>query len=353
VRDLKHRIDIHPIAARECSQAAEQLARIAQRVAEREGVRASREEDGEAAIACLLAGFPDHVAWRPDRQRPHCHITGRRKVVIDKESIVHDEGFLLAMDIRETGQGDDRLATLSMVSPIQRSTLELAMPERFARVTEARWNAASKAIDEIEEDRFDGIAIATTARPAKASAATERLLVEKIKDGTVALEHWNDAAEAWIARVRCVAQWFPERGLISYADEDLDVIRHEIVAGCVRASEVRDRPVLEALRNALSWDEQEFVRKMAPEHVQLARGFKMKIEYQPGSSPRGRAKIQDFYGDERTPTVAGGRVPVTLEILGPNYRPLQVTSDLANFWKTLYPELRNELRRRYPKHEWR
>ena len=353
VRDLKHRIDIHPIAARECSQAAEQLARIAQRVAEREGVRASREEDGEAAIACLLAGFPDHVAWRPDRQRPHCHITGRRKVVIDKESIVHDEGFLLAMDIRETGQGDDRLATLSMVSPIQRSTLELAMPERFARVTEARWNAASKAIDEIEEDRFDSIAIATTARPAKASAATERLLVEKIKDGTVALEHWNDAAEAWIARVRCVAQWFPERGLISYPDEDLDVIRHEIVAGCVRASEVRDRPVLEALRNALSWDEQEFVRKMAPEHVQLARGFKMKIEYQPGSSPRGRAKIQDFYGDERTPTVAGGRVPVTLEILGPNYRPLQVTSDLANFWKTLYPELRNELRRRYPKHEWR
>ncbi len=353
IRDLRHRIDLNPIATRECSQAAEQLARIAQRVADREGVRPTHEDDGAAGIACLLVGFPDHVAWRPDRQRPHCHIEGRRKVVIDKESIVHDEGFLLALDIRETGHNDDRLATLSNLSPIDRPMLEEAMPDRFSRVVELRWNAASKAIDEIEEERFDSIAIAATARPAKPSAAAERLLVEKIHDGTITLEHWNETVEQWLARVRSVAQWFPEKGIIAYTDDELDVIRHEIASGCVRASEVRDRPCMDALRNALSWDEQEFVRKMAPEHIQLKRGFRMRIEYQPGASPRGRAKIQDFYDEERTPTVAGGRVPLTLEILGPNYRPLQVTSDLANFWKTLYPELRNELRRRYPKHEWR
>lgn len=357
IRDHRHRVEIHPIAARECSQAAEQLARIAERVAEREGrkggPRQDAESEGALGVDCLLAGFPDHVAWRPDRQRPHCHMGGRRKVVIDKESIVQDAGFLLALEVRETGQGDERLSTLSLVSPVERVVLEEAMPERFTRVVEVRWNAASKAVDEIDEERFDAIPIATTARPAKPGSAVERVLVERIKDGTIPLEHWNESVEQWIARVRCVAAWCPERGLIAYTDEDLDVIRHEVVGGCVRASELRDRPVLDAVRNALSWEEQEFVRKMAPEHVQLKRGFKMRIEYQPGASPRGRAKIQDFYGEEKTPTVAGGRVPLTLEILGPNYRPLQVTSDLANFWRTLYPELRNELRRRYPKHEWR
>jgi ATP-dependent helicase HrpB len=361
LRDLRYRVDINPIAARECSQAAEQLARIAERVAEREGGRlkgqggkeGTSDVEGALGVDCLLAGFPDHVAWRPDRQRPHCHMEGRRKVAIDKESIVQDAGFLLALEIRETGNAEDRLSTLSLVSPLERAVLEEAMPERFTRVVEARWNGASKAVDEIDEERFDSVPIATTARPAKPGAAVERILVERIKDGTITLEHWNEAVEQWMARVRCVAGWCPERALIAYTEEDLDVIRHELAGGAVRASELRDRPVLDAVRNALSWEEQEFVRKMAPEHVQLKRGFKMKIEYQPGASPRGRAKIQDFYGEEKTPTVAGGRVPLTLEILGPNYRPLQVTSDLANFWRTLYPELRNELRRRYPKHEWR
>jgi ATP-dependent helicase HrpB len=79
----------------------------------------------------------------------------------------------------------------------------------------------------------------------------------------------------------------------------------------------------------------------------------MRLRYEPGHPPRGSARIQWLYGLDRTPTVAGGRAPVTLEILGPNMRPLQVTSDLANFWAVLYPQLRNELRRRYPRHEWR
>jgi ATP-dependent helicase HrpB len=351
LRDLGRRVEVNPVAARECAQAAEQLARVAERAARRGGP--SREGDPREATACLLAGFPDHVAWRPDRQRPHCHMEGRRKVVLDKESIVEAEGFLLALEIRETGQGDDRLSTLSLAGPIDRTTVEAAMPERFTRTVECRWNPASKAIDELDEERFDGIVIGSTARPARSSAAVERLLVEKIKDGTIVLEGWNESVEQWIARVRSVALWFPEKKLIAYDEDDLDVVRHELVAGCVRASELRDRPCIDVVRNALSWEEQEFVRKMAPEHVQLARGFRMRIEYQPGASPRGRAKIQDFYGEEKSPTVAGGRVPLTLEILGPNHRPLQVTSDLANFWRTLYPELRNELRRRYPKHEWR
>jgi ATP-dependent helicase HrpB len=351
VRDLRHRVDVNHVAARECAQAAEQLARLAERLPA--APRGGNADDVESGIACLLAGFPDHLAWRPDAERPHCHLAGRRKVVIDKSSIVTRAGFLLALEVRETGFGDNLLATLSMLSPLDVAAVEELLPERFATTVEVRWNAASKAVDEIEETRFDGIVVAATARPAKPSSHVEAVLVEKIKDGTIAIEGWNETVEQWIARVRCVAGWFPERGLIAYGDDDLDVIRSEIVSRAVRASEVRDRVCIDAVRNALSWDEQEFVRKMAPEHVQLARGFRMKIEYAPGASPRGRAKIQDFYGDDRTPTVAGGRVPITLEILGPNYRPLQVTSDLANFWKTLYPELRNELRRRYPKHEWR
>ena len=107
------------------------------------------------------------------------------------------------------------------------------------------------------------------------------------------------------------------------------------------------------MRNALAWDDQRFVEQMAPERIKLPSGFGMKIAYAAGEPPRGRARIQDFYGMTQTPRVAGGRVPVLLEILAPNHRPAQVTDDLAGFWERTYPELKRTLSRRYPKHEWR
>jgi ATP-dependent helicase HrpB len=178
-------------------------------------------------------------------------------------------------------------------------------------------------------------------------------LLARIKCDEIKLDGWEEHVLPWIARVRCVAQWFPERTLLAYTDEDLDIIRTELASNCVRAREVEAKSAIDAVRSALSWDDLQFVEKMAPATLALPRGFKMKIEYEVGAPPRGRAKIQDLYGLEATPTVASGRAPLVLEILGPNYRPLQVTQDLANFWRVLYPELRTALKRRYPRHEWR
>ena len=92
---------------------------------------------------------------------------------------------------------------------------------------------------------------------------------------------------------------------------------------------------------------------MAPTHLPLPAGPRLKIEYYPDGPPRGRARIQDLYGLRKTPSVAKGRQPLLLEILAPSFRPVQVTDDLANFWKNTYPEVKKELKRRYPKHEWR
>ena len=174
-----------------------------------------------------------------------------------------------------------------------------------------------------------------------------------MKAGEIKLEGWDDHVEPWLARTRCVAGWFPEKKLLVYSEEDLDIIRTELASGCVRAREVEAKSAIDAIRSALNYEDIVFVEKMAPATLAMPRGFKMKIEYEVGAPPRGRAKIQDFYGLDETPKVAGGRVPLVVEILGPNYRPLQVTQDLANFWRVLYPEMRNGLQRRYPRQEWR
>ncbi len=179
------------------------------------------------------------------------------------------------------------------------------------------------------------------------------ILAEQIRRGVLRLEAWDETVEHWIARVRCVADWFPERRLVRYDDTEIGVILEELCEGAIRAKDLRDRSVLAAFKGSLSWEDQQFVERMAPERIQLPRGWRMKVEYTPGQRPRGRAKIQDFYGMTQTPTVAGGRVKVVLELLAPSMRPVQTTEDLAGFWERLYPELRKELSRKYPRHEWR
>lgn len=243
-----------------------------------------------------------------------------------------------------------------MATPIEVAWLRRALPECFAHQVELAWNPASRAVERIASSTFDGVPFESVCRPPAPEdrVAAERLLAERVQAGEIVLRGWDEAVEQWIARVRCVAAWFPERALLTYAPEELEVIRLEICSGMHRASQVEELPCLDAVREAMGHEDRRFVDRMAPAELPLPGGHRpLRLRYEPGHPPRGAAKIQQLYGLDRTPSVAGGRVPVTLEILGPNMRPLQVTSDLANFWSTLYPSLRNELRRRYPRHDWR
>jgi ATP-dependent helicase HrpB len=333
------------LAIREAVLVAEQLARSAG--------DAGGDASNAALDAALVAGFADRIAYKPDRERPHCALAGRRKVELARESLVHDPGFIVALEVRESGPDHDRLVSIPVAHPVPRGIVERALPKAFSRRTAVGWSKETRAVETAEEELFLDAVVSRRARPALPSAEVERELVARIRSGEISLEGWDEHCEPWIARVRCVAGWFPERNMITYSDEDLEVIRTELCSGCVRAREVEARSAIDAVRSALSWDDIQFVEKMAPAAIAMPRGYRMRIEYAPGSPPRGRAKIQDFYGLEETPKVAGGRVPLVVEILGPNFRPLQVTQDLGNFWRVLYPEMRNELRRRYPRHEWR
>ena len=333
------------IAIREAVLASEQIARS---VTER-GTDASNA----ALDAAMVAGFVDRIAFKPERGRPYCMLAGRRKVELGKESLVHEPGFVVALEIRESGPEHDRLVSIPVAHPVPREIVEQVLPQAFSHRDTAEWNSQTRAVETVEEELFFEAVVHRKARAARPSLAVERELVARIKSGEIRLDGWEEHCEPWIARVRCVAEWFPERGLIAYSDEDLDVVRTELCSGCVRAREIESRSAIDVVRSALPWDEIQFVERMAPAAIPLPRGFRMRIDYAPGSPPRGRAKIQDFYGVDETPKVAGGRVPLVVEILGPNLRPLQVTQDLANFWRVLYPEIRNELKRRYPRHEWR
>jgi ATP-dependent helicase HrpB len=344
---------VDSLSARELERAAAHLQRSAESCAPGVVSRAGdRDDDAEVAAAFML-GFPDRVGWRIDAQRPHASMRGRRKVSIDRSSLHQGAGPLLAFDVRQLGEGDSAQTVLSMVNGLKVSWVESTLPERFTIERHERWDSEREAVVSVEERMFDDVVIDATVRPPRnTNAAADVIAAQMIADGRRP-DDWDERSVPWITRVRWVAALAPERRLDVYGDQDLQIVFAEWAAGATRWSEVRGRPSLGAVQGALSYEDRRFVEQMAPSDITLPRGFRMRLQYEPGQPVRGAAKIQDLYGLEASPCVGGGRIPVLLEILGPHRRPLQVTSDLPAFWRVLYPQLRPELRRRYPRHEWR
>jgi ATP-dependent helicase HrpB len=127
----------------------------------------------------------------------------------------------------------------------------------------------------------------------------------------------------------------------------------QICLGATAYRELKDRDVRPVVRSWLSFSQQELLERHAPERVALANGRQPKLTYPPEGLPYLALRIQELYGVQDVPRIALGRVPVLVHILAPNMRAVQITQDLAGFWRHHYPRIKQELQRRYPKHEWR
>ena len=176
---------------------------------------------------------------------------------------------------------------------------------------------------------------------------------DRIAEGKLQLPNWDENVEKWIARVRWTAQTFPEHPLPQYDDNDFLKILRILCYGETTYRAVKAKDCLDAARHLLPQNDIQFVESMAPAQITLPKGRRMKIDYVPGQPPKGRARIQDIYDMTATIRVAGGRIPILMDILAPNNRTVQITQDMESFWAVQYPKIKPALSRRYPKHEWR
>ncbi|MFM1548473.1 MAG: ATP-dependent helicase HrpB [Lentisphaeria bacterium] len=349
--EVCRRNNIHAAAARQVWRTAKHYRDICKRA----GFDGDGVSDGNASLArCLLLALPDHLAKRRDHGSLICDLRNGCHGELVRSSVVREASLFVAGDIREvSGQGRTAKTLLSIACEIRSEWLDQLFPDAWEFKDDIVWSETRRAVesrmlikclDVVIEDRVD-----TDVEP----QAAADLLATKIPEYRKQLEGWTKDVDAWIRRVQCVAEWFPERGLIQYDDTDMAVVFSEFCSGHRKISTLRKQLMLPFVKNILSYEDQQFIDKMAPARLVLPNGWHMRIKYKPGEAPRGNAKIQDLYDVEETPTVAGGRQKLLLEILGPNMRAVQITDDLAGFWRELYPSVRQELSRRYPKHEWR
>ena len=313
------------------------------------------EGNPDAIGPALVAAFPDRIAHRRDSTRDECTLPGRRNVVLARTSMVRDAGFLIAASIRGAENRGRGTTIIDLATPLAESFAVTTLGDRLGREVGFAFDRSRGLVERVTARTLDGIRIdesrASVTTDDRAAAAA--CLLDAIECGDASIPGWTDEVEAFIARVEHVATWFPAEGISPLEPDDLQVLRAEIVGGRHRLVDLPGAGrTLEIVRSGLEWSKLDFVERMAPTRLPLGAGRFVRLAWRRGEPPRGSARIGDLLGVASTPTVAGGRVPIVLEILAPNRRPVQVTDDLAGFWTNAYPEIRKELRRRYPKHPW-
>jgi ATP-dependent helicase HrpB len=342
---------IHAEAARQVKKLFHQFLDIAGA----EGLDTSATPASDEAIArCILAAFADQVARRRSGGTLQCDIVHGRRGMLARDSIAQQSHLIVASEINEIeGRDGDANVVLSMATEIQEAWLRDMFPADFSESQTALFDKTQNRVVFRKEKKFRDLVLESRDRDAEPSPVASACLARAILDGQLRLNGWDDAADQWIERVNFLAQAMPELEIKSLGPGEKEILIAEVCEGAVCYRDVKDKPVLPALRAWLSGSQLAHLDKFAPERIDLPGGRRAKITYSEGQTPVLAARIQDLYGLEGGLSVAAGRVPLTIQILAPNHRPVQITRDLRNFWKEAYPKLKIELQRKYPKHEWR
>src|SRR5205085_3106552 len=224
------------------------------------------------------------------------------------------------------------------------------------------WNAQGERVEVVRRLVYDQLTVDEW-RADKAAREDEdmneeasRVLAAAALDAGPAVFAGREETERFLARVEFVARTFPEADFPALGDADVRDALARMCEGRRSFAELREAArageLVERLRGRLTPEQSRLLSRMAPERVQLARGRQARVRYEAGKTPHVASRLQDFFGMREGPKVAGGRVAVVLQLLAPNQRPVQVTTDLAGFWSRHYPQVRRELGRRYPRHAW-
>jgi len=345
------RLGIHSVAARQVGPLFEQFLRIAKD----EGLDvAVREAKDEALRKCILIGFSDRVARRLDQGTLRCELVHGRRGLLARESVVGSSELLVAAEVREVEQKDGEVNTLlSLATAIEVGWLKELFPEDIKSEAHVQWDGQARRVLAAELLRFRGLALAAKRIDPPPADAAARLLAGEINSGRLPLPNWDHHVEQWLLRLKLLCQHCPDLQLPPITDEDKQAIIEQLCHGAVSYKDLKEREVKPVVTSWLSQTQRELLDKHAPERLKLSNDRTPKVSYEEGRTPFISLRIQELYGVTQTPRIALGRVTVSLHILTPGMKPIQVTSDLANFWREHYPKLKSELQRRYPKHEWR
>jgi len=309
-------------------QQRDQLRRIAR------PARQTQHND-DALLMSVLAGFPDRVARRRTGNQVLLSASGSAEV----EGAPVQYEFMAAVDAED--RKDKPLPLVRMTARIEPEWLIELFPDHVQERSAVEWNRAGERVEAVSALLYDELVIQESRGAAPDPGAAAALLAQKALEAGIGRFLDQDMLNEFVTRVE----------FAGFEPPDLPRALEDLCFGLRSFTELKSAaanliPTLERNLTAQRLDE------LAPARIRLPNGRQTKVHYEPGKPPWIASRLQDFFGMRETPRIGREQTPVVVHLLAPNQRAVQTTSDLAGFWERLYPQVRRELMRRYPRHSW-
>lgn len=316
-----------------------------------ERVRGARDGAGALSAGALLAlAYPDRVGQRREGQRGRFVLRNGRGAALPHDQALTAAEYIVAAELDDQ-RGESRIL---VAGALTLEELEQELGEQITREREVRWDDTTQAVVAREREMLGAIVLRERQLRDADPELVARALAEAVLAAPESRLPWTESARSIQRRVafaHTVDPSFPDlsdAALVARAGEWL-VPR---LVGARRLADVHRIDLAAVLLDELTWQQRGALDSLAPTHVTVPSGSRIPIDYSDASAPVLAVRLQEMFGLADTPRVGGGRVPLTLHLLSPAHRPMQVTRDLAGFWKTTYFDVRKDLRGRYPKHHW-
>ncbi|MGO9596902.1 MAG: ATP-dependent helicase HrpB [Isosphaeraceae bacterium] len=309
------------------------------------------EDDDESLLKWLILAYPDRVVKRRGSEETGVMVGGRG-VRLSRDSVVRESELFLALDPRQERRQGTLELQVSLASTVRLSWLEELTPALLRREQVTEYDEARQRVIGSKRLYYQDLLIREDAGPPADPVAASAVLAAALRPQAKALFLEDSAASTWLARYAFVKEAVPELDWPKLDEGTLADLIALLCQGRTRLEEVRQADKIPYLESRLDPALSRELCQSAPLELQVPSGRRVRLVYEPDRPPTLAIRLQELFGWTETPRLARGRVAVVLHLLGPNHRPVQITSDLRSFWTTTYHQVRKDLRRRYPKHAW-
>lgn len=308
-------------------------------------------ESPDAAGVLLAMAYPDRIGKRRAGNAPRYLLANGRGAWLMDDDPLQRADFIVAAELDDKG----REARIFLGAEISRASILEHFADRIEHQELLHWDATAQLVRAAQQTKLGALVLeeraVTTADPEAVTALLTQVLVQrKLEDLP-----WDDESRQWLARVQFLRRFegdvWPDTSLEALAGT-ADQWLAPFLAGMNRLTQVKGLSLLQALNSLLSYDQQRQLELKAPARLEVPTGSRIQLDYRSAELPVLAVRLQELFGLTETPKVLDGRQPVTLHLLSPGYKPVQVTQDLTSFWRNGYREVRKDLRGRYPKHHW-
>ena len=259
----------------------------------------------------------------------------------------------LAVATTDGASGDQKIF---LAAPLTFADIEKHFGQQIEAVENVGWDTRSQSVVAARVRKLGALILEERALTTADPEAMAGAMLKGISEMGLKALPWTDSANSFRAQVQFLKRLFPEEEWPDLGDEMLAQTMEEwlkpYLAGITRKSHLERLDMLAILKSLVPHDLQRQMDGLAPRRIEVPSGAHVAIDYETEGDPVIRVRLQEMFGLAKTPTIAKGRAQLRIELLSPAGRPLAVTKSLETFWTNGYPDVRAELRGRYPKHSW-